>query len=304
MDANEERWSVGDLAAAAGVTVQTLHHYDRLGLLEPVERTAAGYRQYDRAGVERLYRILALRGLGFPLGEVGALLDADAGSLREATRARLERTEMELARGADLRERLLRVLDQPEPPAAELIDTMEVMSMNVQLNRIVTRGGDAGETDRGDGARVRKDAPLIEAGGEVDALCAGLGLALSLDGTPADQAKLLREIQNDLFDLGAELATGAVEGAARPLDGRASIDDSYVARLDQACADMNADLAPLDSFLLPGGGSPYSAQLQVCRTTCRRAERRLSDLLFIMARAAEPGSAAAERTWVARRGVR
>src|ERR1700753_541152 len=89
MNEDKDRWSVGELAAGAGVTVRTLHHYDRLGLLAPVERSEAGYRHYDRDGVERLYRILALRGLGFPLAEIGALLDADAGSLREATRARL-----------------------------------------------------------------------------------------------------------------------------------------------------------------------------------------------------------------------
>jgi ATP:cob(I)alamin adenosyltransferase len=293
-------WSVGELAAAAGVSVRTLHHYDRLGLLAPAARSGAGYRRYDREGVERLYRILALRGLGFPLAEIGPLLDSDAGSLRAATRARLEQADLDAARNEALRERLRRVLAAGEPEVAELIDTMEAMRMEVRLDRIVTRGGDAGETDRGDGARVPKDDPTMEAGGEVDALVAAIGLALSLDGVAADQVELLRRIQNDLFDLGAELAGGA---------GR--LDDADVARLDEACERQNADLAPLDSFLLPGGGSAYAAQLQVCRTVCRRAERRLvaidaagvplaylnrlSDLLFIASRAADP--AASEAVW-------
>src|ERR1700759_1891140 len=115
MDETKDCWSVGELSATARVTVRTLHHYDRLGLLAPVERSDAGYRHYDRDGVERLYRILALGDLGLPLAEVGELLDADAGSLREATRTRLEQTELDLARTRDLRERLRRLLDAEQP---------------------------------------------------------------------------------------------------------------------------------------------------------------------------------------------
>jgi cob(I)alamin adenosyltransferase len=293
MDEGKDLWSVGELATAAGVTVRTLHHYDRLGLLAPVERSDAGYRNYDRDGVERLYRILALRGLGFPLAEVGELLDADAGSLREATRARLEQTEQDLARMRDLRERLRGVLHASEPTAHDLIDTMEAMSMSVKLDRIVTRGGDAGETGRAGGRRVPKDDPVIEAGGEVDELTAQLGFALSMPEVPAEHTEWLRRVQNDLFNLGAELSVPA----AAP--GRLRAED--VAWLDESCERLNAGLEPLDSFLLPGGGPPYPAQLQVCRAVCRRAERRLvatgeagpaalaylnrlSDFLFILAR--------------------
>jgi cob(I)alamin adenosyltransferase len=307
MDDGKDHWSVGELAAAAGATVRTLHHYDRLGLLAPVERSEAGYRQYDRAGVERLYRILALRGLGFPLAEIDELLDADAGSLREATRARLEQTELELARTRDLRERLLGVLDAADPTPTDLIDTMEAMSMNVKLDRIVTRGGDAGETARAGGGRVPKDDPVMEAGGEVDELSAALGLALSMPDVPGEQAEWLRRVQNDLFDLGAELSAP---------DGGPALDDSYVTWLEEICERLNAGLEPLDSFLLPGGGSPYAAQLQVCRTVCRRAERRLvtsgeagraalaylnrlSDFLFLMARA---GGAGEEALWEPKAG--
>jgi cob(I)alamin adenosyltransferase len=303
MDETKDRWSVGELAAAAGVTVRTLHHYDRLGLLAPLERSEAGYRHYDRDGVERLYRILALRGLGFPLAEIGPLLDADAGSLREATRARLEQTELDLARTHDLRERLRHVLDATDPTPADLIETMEAMSMSVRLDRIVTRGGDAGETGRAGGGRVPKDDPVMEAGGDVDELSAALGLALSMPHAPAEHVELLRRVQNDLFDLGAELSVPGARGVERGIDAGAA------GRLEEACERLNEDLAPLDSFLLPGGGSPYAAQLQVCRAVCRRAERRLvaagevgpaalayvnrlSDLLFIMAGAASAGDEA------------
>jgi cob(I)alamin adenosyltransferase len=298
MDEGKDRWSVGELAAAAGVTVRTLHHYDRLGLLAPVERSDAGYRHYDRNGVERLYRILALRGLGFPLAEIGELLDADAGSLREATRTRLEQADLDLARMQDLRERLRRVLDADEPTPDDLIDTMEAMSMSVKLDRIVTRGGDAGETGRAGGGRVPKDDPAIEAGGEVDELSAQLGFALSMPEVPAEHAEWLRRVQNDLFDLGAELSAPA----AGPGDG-GGLDAEDIPWLDEACERLNAGLEPLDSFLLLGGGPPYPAQLQVCRAVCRRAERRLvaageagpaalaylnrlSDFLFILARSA------------------
>jgi cob(I)alamin adenosyltransferase len=317
MNADEERWSVGELAAAAGVTVRTLHHYDRLGLLAPVERSGAGYRSYDRDGVERLYRILALRGLGFPLAEVGELLDADAGSLRAATRARLEEAEAEVVRADDLRERLRRVLDGGEPTAADLIDTMEAMTMGVKLDRIVTRGGDAGETGRAGGGRVPKDDPVMVAGGDVDELSAALGLALSMPDAPAGRVELLRGIQNDLFDLGAELSVpndrreGASGAGGRP----SRFDEAYVARLDAECERLGAGLPSLDSFLLTGGGSAFAAQLHVSRAVCRRAERaavasaeaspaalaylnRLSDLLFILARAEDDG---AEATWDLRR---
>jgi cob(I)alamin adenosyltransferase len=309
MDDGGETWSVGELATAAGVTVRTLHHYDRLGLLAPVERSAGGYRRYDRDGVERLYRILALRGLGFSLGEIGGLLEADAGSLREATRARLEGAAAELGRAADLRERLRRVLAAAEPSTDDLIETMEAMSMSVKLDRIVTRGGDAGETGRAGGGRVPKDDPLMAAGGDVDELSAALGLALAMPEVPAGHGERLLRVQNDLFDLGAELSAPASAPGGGP-----GLSEEHLAWLEEACAELNAELAPLDSFLLPGGGSPYAAQLQVCRAVCRRAERsvvasgeagpfalaylnRLSDLLFILARAADPDAAA---TWTPR----
>jgi cob(I)alamin adenosyltransferase len=306
-------WTVGELAAAAGVTVRALHHYDELGLLAPSERSEAGYRLYDSAAVRRLYRILALRGLGFPLAELGDLLDADAGSLEAATRAQLERTEDQLAATEALRTRLtdlLRDAEQAgEPSTDRLIDTMEAMSMSVNLTRIYTRQGDGGDTRRAGGDRVGKDDPAIEAGGEVDELCAQLGVALSLPELPAGDADALRRIQNDLFDLGAELSVPAA--SRKP--GVRRLDQGYVDWLEEICDERNAALPSLDSFLLPGG-TPYAAQLQVCRAVCRRAERRalasgeaspealaylnrLSDLLFILARSAQPDAEALWEPW-------
>jgi cob(I)alamin adenosyltransferase len=313
MNEDARLWTVGELATAAGITVRTLHHYDELGLLRPSDRSAAGYRLYDEEGVQRLYRILALRGLGFPLGELADLLDADAGSLQAATRAQLERTERQLAVTEALRVRLADLLTEQErsrePSSEQLIDTMEAMTMSVKLTRIYTRQGDGGETRRGDASPAAKDDPAIEAGGEVDELCAQLGFALSLPDLPAGHADWLHRIQNDLFDLGAELS---VPSAARRTDAP-RLDRGYVAWLEGICDELNAALPPLDSFLLPGG-DPYAAQLQVCRAVCRRAERRaltcgeagpdalaylnrLSDLLFILARSAGAVEETLWRPW-------
>jgi cob(I)alamin adenosyltransferase len=313
MTTNGRFWTVGELAKAAGVTVRTLHHYDDLGLLRPTERSEAGYRIYDEQGVDRLYRILVLRDLGFPLSEVASLLDADAGSLDAATRAQLDRTEQGIAEAESLRGRLtglLRAQEQPRGPTSEeLIETMEAMSMSVKLTRIYTRQGDGGETDRAEGSRVAKDDPVIEAGGEVDELCAQLGFALSIADAPGADHDRLRRIQNDLFDLGAELS--ASPPARQP--GAPRVDERYVRWLEEACDELNAELPALDSFLLPGG-SPYAAQLQVCRAVCRRTERRvlasgeasaemlaylnrLSDFLFILARSAPLDDEALWRPW-------
>ena len=182
----------------------------------------------------------------------------------------------------------------------------------VRLTRIYTKTGDKGTTALGDGRRVSKDAPRIEAFGSVDELNAVLGLAiLSLADDAA--ADLLRTIQNDLFDLGADLCV-----PERPKSGRAKrarpplrITEDHVRPLEQAIDRFNAALDPLTSFVLPGG-TAASAWLHLARTVCRRAERhvvalgrketlnpqsviylnRLSDLLFILSRAANAERAA------------
>lgn len=172
----------------------------------------------------------------------------------------------------------------------------------VRLNRIYTRTGDDGTTGLVDGSRLPKDAARIEAYGAVDEASSALGVArLHAEGAAAD---MLARIQNDMFDLGADLATPGEDwkdGGAP--DWVLRIVDSQVDRLEEEVDAMNADLAPLKSFILPGG-TALSAHLHVARAIVRRAERqavaaaretpinpaamrylnRLSDHLFVMAR--------------------
>jgi cob(I)alamin adenosyltransferase len=163
----------------------------------------------------------------------------------------------------------------------------------VRLTRIYTGGGDRGETSLGDGSRVPKTDPRVDAVGEVDELNSLIGWAAALDGSPG----LLQRIQNELFDLGADLATPDKPGRERLRVSRGQVE-----RLEQDCDAANARLEPLKSFVLPGG-TELASRLYLARAVCRRAERnvlrvesasplvavylnRLSDLLFILARAA------------------
>jgi cob(I)alamin adenosyltransferase len=173
--------------------------------------------------------------------------------------------------------------------------------MTVNLTRIYTRLGDSGETHLGDMSRVPKTHPRIEAYGTVDELNAHLGVALTVEGLPADYAGWLHRIQNDLFDVGADIA--APEDPQRE---RLRVVAPQTEWLEARCDEVNATLEPLKSFVLPGG-TAAAAQLHVCRTVCRRAERlavacgddvnpevvrylnRLSDLLFILSRGANAG---------------
>jgi cob(I)alamin adenosyltransferase len=165
----------------------------------------------------------------------------------------------------------------------------------VRLTRIYTRGGDGGETSLGDGARVSKLDPLVRACGEVDELNSLLGWAQVVACDPR-----LTRIQNELFDLGADLSVPWAAGDDRLRIGRAAID-----RLEADCDEANAGLSELRSFVLPGG-SETAARLHLARAVCRRVERevlavgaerplnplaavylnRLSDLLFVLARTA------------------
>jgi cob(I)alamin adenosyltransferase len=168
----------------------------------------------------------------------------------------------------------------------------------VRLTKIYTRGGDAGETSLGDMSRVSKLDPLVRAYGAVDELNSVLGWVVVEVPTP-----VLARIQNELFDVGADLSVPFVEG-----DGKLRIDQAAIDRLEADCDEANAPLEPLKSFILPGG-SEQASRLHVARSVCRRAERdvleaaqtrpvnplavvylnRLSDLLFILARAANSG---------------
>ncbi len=182
--------------------------------------------------------------------------------------------------------------------------------MTVNLTRIYTKLGDGGETHLGDMSRVPKTHPRIEAYGDVDELNAQIGVTLTVAGLPAGYAAWLRRIQNDLFDVGADLAVPEApdaegDDAAKPQRKRLRVTADQVTWLEGACDEVNATLEPLRSFVLPGG-TAAAAQLHVCRTVCRRAERRallvadsnpevvrylnrLSDLLFILSRGANDG---------------
>jgi MerR family transcriptional regulator, thiopeptide resistance regulator len=126
-----ERYRIGELARVAGVTVRTLHHYDSLGLLVPSERTQAGHRLYSAADVRRLYRLLALRGVGLPLEEIGPLLEREDG-LADTVRRHLGRVEQQLGALEELKLRLTRLLaalDGDEAPTGRFLDALEAMSM-------------------------------------------------------------------------------------------------------------------------------------------------------------------------------
>ncbi|HVV65848.1 MAG TPA: cob(I)yrinic acid a,c-diamide adenosyltransferase [Rhizomicrobium sp.] len=142
----------------------------------------------------------------------------------------------------------------------------------VTLNRIYTRTGDAGETALGDGSRLPKHALRIRAYGTVDEANAAIGVARLAVERVVDE--MLGRIQNDLFDLGADLC---VPETARRSEGRLRIVDSQVERLEREIDRMNAELAPLASFVLPGG-SPAAAHLHVARAVTRRAERLIVEL--------------------------
>lgn len=127
----ERRWKVGELAGATGLTVRTLHHFDDIGLLRPTERSPAGHRLYTTDDVRRLYRVLALRQLGMPLGEIGTSLDGAVGDLAAAVRGQLEQVEQDLRQHQELRRRLAALLaairEAREPSIDELIAVMEAM---------------------------------------------------------------------------------------------------------------------------------------------------------------------------------
>jgi cob(I)alamin adenosyltransferase len=183
----------------------------------------------------------------------------------------------------------------------------------VKLDRIYTRGGDAGETSLGDGTRIAKSAPRVAAYGDVDEANCVIGIA-RLHLTGADDAVLAR-IQNDLFDVGADLCVPIVEN---PEYRQLRVTQAQVDWLESQIDRMNAELPPLTSFVLPGG-TPAAAFLHQARTVARRAERlvvtlistpdeavnrlvlaylnRLSDLLFVMARFVN-GKGANDVLWV------
>jgi cob(I)alamin adenosyltransferase len=179
--------------------------------------------------------------------------------------------------------------------------------MGKRLSKIYTRTGDDGSTGLGDGTRVAKDSPRVEAYGTVDELNSQLGVVLAHEPPPAVRVVLTR-IQHELFDLGSELC----------VPGYAAIEEAMVTALEDDLDRFNAALPALEEFILPGGGAP-AAHCHVARTVCRRAERRvqtlvhadpaavrpaamhylnrLSDLLFVIARVLARESGAGEVMW-------
>ncbi len=173
----------------------------------------------------------------------------------------------------------------------------------VYLSRIYTKAGDQGETSLGDGTRVPKDDQRVTAFGEVDELNAVLGLLVA-HCPEATELELVRSVQNDLFDVGADLCVPPAEGVTA-----LRVTAAQSERLEKAIDRVNEGLQPLRSFVLPGG-TPAAGYLHLARTVCRRAERsvvtlmrtqtvnpqalvylnRLSDLLFVLARAANGGN--------------
>ncbi|GAA4804948.1 cob(I)yrinic acid a,c-diamide adenosyltransferase [Actinomycetospora chlora] len=179
--------------------------------------------------------------------------------------------------------------------------------MAVHLTRIYTRTGDDGTTGLSDFSRVPKTDPRLAAYADSEEANAAIGVALSVGAPPEAIVAPLRQIQNDLFDVGADLATPIVEDPEYP---PLRVTERQIERLEGWCDTFNEDLPKLDSFILPGG-TPAAAYLHVARTVTRRAERstwavvaadpdrtsvlpahylnRLSDLLFILGRVANPG---------------
>jgi cob(I)alamin adenosyltransferase len=175
-----------------------------------------------------------------------------------------------------------------------------------RLSKIYTRTGDDGTTGLGDGSRVPKDDPRVEAYGCVDETNSAIGVLLAVPGLPGDVAELLTRVQHELFDLGGELC----------IPGHRAIDAARVQALEDALDAFNDRLPPLKEFILPGGG-PAAAACHLARAICRRAERRswtlaraqdvapeplrylnrLSDLLFVLARVLARHENGAEVLW-------
>lgn len=198
-------------------------------------------------------------------------------------------------------------MDVSDVPDGEFNQKFRVtgFSIMVFLSRIYTKSGDGGETGLGDGSRVPKDAARVAAFGEVDELNAALGL-VTANCPDCPERALLVLIQNDLFDVGADLCVPQVEGE-EPGKALRVVPGQYE-RLEKAIDRLNEELQPLRSFILPGG-TPAAAWLHLARTVCRRAERavvtlmhsekvnthamiylnRLSDFLFVLARVANDG---------------
>jgi MerR family transcriptional regulator, thiopeptide resistance regulator len=208
MDVSKRRWKVGELAQATGLTVRTLHHYDEIELLRPSERSEAGHRIYTDADVRRLYRIISLRQLGFPLADITSLIESDDADPRAAVRRHLDAVEEQIELQQELRERLGAVLglldDSAEPSTKQLLEIMEVM-MEVEKyytpeqRELIKKRGEEADWDEIE-RRQKEWSQILE---EAEA-------ALTA-GTPATDAKV-QELARRYDELGRWFAAGFTGG--------------------------------------------------------------------------------------------
>jgi cob(I)alamin adenosyltransferase len=306
---SEAFWTIGELAKRVGVSVRALRHYEDVGLLVP-DRSEGGHRRYGASDLARLRQIVALRELGLGLQHIAAWLESrDPEVLRTLARRRLQEVELRLAVEDRLRRRLEKLLDSLErsgdPSARQLIEEMEEPGMGIELTQIYTGLGDGGETQLANLQRVPKTDPRIEAGGALHELSAQLAFLLAEGELPQQRRGWLERIENDVFDLGSDLAWPADGDEQRPRIGA-----DYVGWLEAICDEINEPLEPLHGFVLPGR-TRTAAQVEICSAVCRRAERRvfaigdanpeiarylnrLSDFFFLLGRAVGEGE---ERFW-------
>ena len=306
---SESRWTIGELAKMAHVSVRTLRHYEDVGLLVP-DRSEGGHRRYGAPDFARLREIIALRELGLGLQQIAAWLDSGDPELRrELVRRRLRDVELRLAIEDRLSQRLEQLLASLERSddlsALPVINETEELGMDIELTQIYTGLGDGGETQLANLQRVAKTDPRIEAGGALHELSAQLALLLAEGELPPPYRCWLERIENDLFDLGSDLAWPAGGDEQRPRIGA-----GYVDWLEAICDEINEPLEPLHGFVLPGR-TRTAAQIEICSAICRRTERRvfavedanseiarylnrLSDFFFLLGRTVSEGQ---ERYW-------
>ena len=225
---NERRWRVGELAEATGLTVRTLHHYERLGLFGPAGRTPSDHRLYDEAGVERLYRIRALRALGLSLDEIGQSL-VDPSVIAELLRAHLGRVEAEVERMSSLRDRLRGLLSpDADIDADALLLTLDAMS---RVDRHVDYRRRLGT------ARETSEAQWRDLGNRLRA-CMDAGDAPSSDRVAAIAADVQRRIRSfSDGDAAVESALARVRALDPPPD-LAGWDPPLMRYLDRALAGL------------------------------------------------------------------
>lgn len=312
--ASDSTVGIGDAARILSTTPRTLRYYEQRGVIRPTEVRESGHRRYDRATLDRARRVLRLREFGVPIDAAAAAVDGDPATLIGILTSQAAALDAHLAQLGDLRARLGVLLSHRGDAGPDYLDEslglLKELSMKIVLSQIYTRAGDHGTTDLADGARVEKTDPLLDAIGDVDELITAIGVAVA--ASPDVPVEELRTIQNELFDLGADIAR--IDRDERSASTPPLVTEANIRRLEHRCDELNADLVPPASFVLPGG-DPLSAALHHARAVCRRAERhcwavgdsptvparylnRLSDLLFIMARTAERDG---EPTWTPRR---